>query len=426
MVPPACAVVFRRTPTLRRFVISLWFATFFPGIAGATVHLVCTPGNIEFGKVAVGQEKTVPAILANTGSTEIKVSSLQVGNNAFAVSGLSFPLIVKANQRISFDVAFSPTTGRFEPGDLLFRISSSASLTISVSGQGVNNWSLSASPSSLAFGSVPLGSSSKLGVTLTNQGTSTITISEESRLAGEFTLSGPALPIILAEGEGATFQVTFTPKWRVAAAGDFWVSNVNDPVFAVPLSGSGGGTNATQLTVAPTHLNFGSVTVGNTGTQAGTITAKGGSVTISAASLASSLFSLNGIALPLTLSAGQSASFNVVFTPQAGGTATSTLSFVSSAGDSPTAESLSGSGVESAFTVNLSWDRSTSQVSGYNVYRSSSLSGNYSRLNAALDASTAFTDSTVASGLTYYYDVTSVNSSGAESSPCTPVKVTVN
>jgi fibronectin type 3 domain-containing protein len=47
-------------------------------------------------------------------------------------------------------------------------------------------------------------------------------------------------------------------------------------------------------------------------------------------------------------------------------------------------------------------------------------------MNATLDAATDFTDDTVASGATYYYDVTSVTSSGVESSPCTPLKVTVN
>jgi hypothetical protein len=168
------------------------------------------------------------------------------------------------------------------------------------------------------------------------------------------------------------------------------------------------------------------VTVGNTDTKAGTITATGGSVTVSSASLGSSLFSISGISLPVTLSNGQSASFDVLFTPQSGGSVSSTLKFGSTATNSPTAEALGGSGVEPAYSVNLSWNPSTSDVAGYNVYRSSSLTGAYSKLNPALDAATDFTDNTVASGTTYYYDVTSVSSSGVESSPCTPVKVTVN
>jgi uncharacterized protein (UPF0303 family) len=426
MASPACGVNARPIPALRTVVLALWFAAFLPGIAGATAHLTCTPANLSFGKVVVGQQKTLPATLSNTGSTAIKLSSLQIENQEFAASGLTFPLTLKAGQTAAFKVVFTPTSSRPETGELLVRSASSVSLTISAWGAGVNSWSLAASPSSLAFGNVALGSHSTLAVTLTNQGSSTITISQEIHPSKEFALSGPALPVSLEAGQAATFQVTFTPEWRGELASNFSVSNLDDPVLTVPLSGTGGGTSAAQLTVSPATLSFGSVTVGNTSTKSATITAAGASVTVSAASLGSSLFSLSGITLPLTLSAGKSASFDVLFTPQASGTVTSTLKFASTAADSPTAEALGGSGVEPTYTVDLSWDASTSQVTGYNVYRSSSLSGTYSKMNPTLDAATSFTDNTVASGSTYYYDVTSVNSSGVESSPCTPVKVTVN
>jgi fibronectin type 3 domain-containing protein len=43
-----------------------------------------------------------------------------------------------------------------------------------------------------------------------------------------------------------------------------------------------------------------------------------------------------------------------------------------------------------------------------------------------LNANTAYTDSTVVTGLTYYYEATSVNASGQESSLSTPaVQATV-
>jgi uncharacterized protein (UPF0303 family) len=426
MAPPACGVDSRPIPALRAVVLALWFAAFLPAVAGAATHLTCTPGNLSFGKVVVGQQKTLSATLSNKSSAAIKVSSLQVENQEFAVSGLSFPLLLKAGQIAEFKVVFTPASSRPETGELLVKSASGVLLTISAWGSGVNNWSLAATPSSLAFGNVALGTHSTLAVTLTNRGSSTTTISQEIHPSREFALSGPALPISLEAGQSATFQVTFTPKWRGELASNFSVSNVGDPVLTVPISGAGGGTSAAQLTISPATLSFGSVTVGNTDTKAGTITAAGGSVTVSAASLGSSLFSISGIALPITLNAGQSASFDVIFTPQTGGTFTSTLKFASTAADSPTAEALGGSAVEPAYTVNLSWDASTSQVAGYNVYRSPSLSGTYSRINPTLNAATSFTDNTVASGATYYYDVASVNSSGVESSPCTPLKVTVN
>ena len=80
---------------------------------------------------------------------------------------------------------------------------------------------------------------------------------------------------------------------------------------------------------------------------------------------------------------------------------------------------LTGTGTETAHTINLFWN-SAPDVVGYNVYRSTASNGIYSKINSTVDASTAYTDSTVASGQTYYYAATSVNSSGQESPLSTP------
>jgi len=63
---------------------------------------------------------------------------------------------------------------------------------------------------------------------------------------------------------------------------------------------------------------------------------------------------------------------------------------------------------------------STPDVAGYNVYRGTSASGSYTKLNSALDANTAYTDSSVAAGNTYYYAATSVNEEGLESALSSP------
>ena len=76
-------------------------------------------------------------------------------------------------------------------------------------------------------------------------------------------------------------------------------------------------------------------------------------------------------------------------------------------------------------SVNLFWNPSTSQVNGYNVYRSSTSGGPYAKLNSAPDPSTSYTDSPVASAHTYYYVTTAVSSSGMESSYSNQVQVSV-
>ena len=52
---------------------------------------------------------------------------------------------------------------------------------------------------------------------------------------------------------------------------------------------------------------------------------------------------------------------------------------------------------------------------GYNVYRGTQPGGPYTKLNSALQLTTNYTDSQVASGSTYYYVATSVDSNDAES-----------
>jgi hypothetical protein len=178
MAPPAYGVHARLITTLRTLALALrsaklhsaalMLAALLPVAAGATVHVACTPGHLSFGKVLVGEKKTLSATLSNTGSSAIKLLSLQLDNSKFAVSGLSFPLVLSAGKTTKFSVVFAPKSADPENGQLLIKGLSGISLTIPAYGSGVKKWSLSASPSSLAFGNVAVGSHSELTVTLTN------------------------------------------------------------------------------------------------------------------------------------------------------------------------------------------------------------------------------------------------------------------
>jgi hypothetical protein len=66
-------------------------------------------------------------------------------------------------------------------------------------------------------------------------------------------------------------------------------------------------------------------------------------------------------------------------------------------------------------TVALKWRPSSSQVAGYNVYRSLTPAGNYVQINSSLVQGVTYTDNTVESGLTYYYVTRAVDARGHES-----------
>jgi hypothetical protein len=73
-------------------------------------------------------------------------------------------------------------------------------------------------------------------------------------------------------------------------------------------------------------------------------------------------------------------------------------------------------GISVAHSVSLNWTASTSSnVTGYNVYRGTQSSGPYTKLTSSLVAGTAFTDLAVQAGQTYYYVATAVDNSSNES-----------
>src|ERR1019366_1256507 len=71
----------------------------------------------------------------------------------------------------------------------------------------------------------------------------------------------------------------------------------------------------------------------------------GSSLTISAAPASGSGFSLSGLTLPVTLTAGQSTSFTVLFSPTTSGSASGSVSITSNGSNPNLSIPLSGTGV---------------------------------------------------------------------------------
>jgi fibronectin type 3 domain-containing protein len=146
------------------------------------------------------------------------------------------------------------------------------------------------------------------------------------------------------------------------------------------------------------------------------------SIAITQSNVAGNEFSISGLSLPLTLAAGQNSTFSIAFTPSSAGTVTGSVSLVSNATNSPTTGTLTGTGIH---IVDLSWQASTSAVAGYNVYRGAVSGGPYIKVNSSLISGTAYMDTTVLAGQTYYYVATAVDSNNDESAYSTPTSAVV-
>jgi hypothetical protein len=397
------------------------------GVGVTQGQIAPNPASLSFGNVVVGSSKTLTETLTNSGGSSLTISAASASGTGFTLSGLALPLTLTAGQSTTFSVQFAPTAAGAVSGNVTITSNgANPTLNIPVSGTGVTPGTLSANPTSLSFGSVQVGNTASLSETLTNTGGTAVTISQANVTGAGFSITGLTLPTTLNAAQSVTFTVKFAPTSAGAVSGNLAiVSDASNSTLNIGLSGTG--TAQGQLSVSPGTLNFGNVVVNASASLNGSLTASGASVTVTSGSSDSSEFVLSGITLPKTIAAGQSASFTVTFTPNASGAASASLTFLSNASNSPTVETLTGTGqAPQPHSVDLSWTASQSPgVVGYNIYRGSVAGGPYSKVNSTLNADTTYTDSTVTAGQTYFYVAKGVDGNDMESGPSNEVQATI-
>jgi hypothetical protein len=203
---------------------------------------------------------------------------------------------------------------------------------------------MAVTPSAVSFGGVRVGQSGWKGATVTNQGTSALTISQAALTGSSFFfLSAPSLPLVLAPGKSTTFGIKFAPQSAQPANGSLTISSASGAQIIVPVTGWGA---QSLIAVNPMSMNFGSVSVGANSAQTLMITNLGNAtLTITSEAISGAGFSLPGPLQPIGISDNQTVPLTVQFAPQAGGNATGILTLVSDAPTSPLTISLSGNGV---------------------------------------------------------------------------------
>jgi hypothetical protein len=198
-------------------------------------------------------------------------------------------------------------------------------------------------------------------------------------------------------------------------------------IASAPKTATTPGSAGLTLTANTTSLSFSSVNIGSKSTLPVILTNGGNSnVTISNVIISGAGYTASGVSSGQILTSGQAATLNVTFAPAGSGLVPGSVTVASDATNSPATISLSGSGSQLvAPTVALNWIASTSAVAGYNVYRSQTSGGPYTKLDSSIVTADSYTDSSVQAGQTYYYVVTSVTSAGVESADSTQTSATV-
>jgi hypothetical protein len=92
----------------------------------------------------------------------------------------------------------------------------------------------------LNFGTITIGKSDALSVTLTNAGNSSVTVSKVTVAGTSYSAAGVSAGLILAPGQSATLDGTFTPGTAGSLAGSVTIaSNASNSPMTISLAGAG-------------------------------------------------------------------------------------------------------------------------------------------------------------------------------------------
>jgi hypothetical protein len=303
---------------------SLEFISLLGSSAGAPLTL--SPVALDFGTVNVGTSDVLGVTVSNTSGAPVMWTGTSA-NGDYAVTGGSCPAsggLLAGGSSCTVQVRFTPTTTGTRTGTLSVTTNATQlPLTASLTGIGVQG-QLQVTPGALAFGSVAVGASSGLTLTLLNTGSAALTGIGNGLAganAGDFAVTVPCPVTSLAPNQGCTETVTFTPQAT--------------------------GSRVATLTVASSDPN-GPAVIALSGTDVSGQTAGSFALTVN-----------GGSAATVTVASGSPAVFPLVLTPLNGFTGPVALTCAAvqagqyaSCSVSPATLTLAGAAVNSTATIN--------------------------------------------------------------------------
>ncbi len=339
---------------------ALEFVTLFgtvvtPATPVPVASVSLTPQTVDFGRVLVGKVAVQFATFTNTGQVPVTLGDYTVtGDTSFGLASSSTASnscpasgsVIAPGASCTIAILFTPTSAGTLRGTLSVASSATAQpLTAALSGVGTQP-QLSVSPTSLNFGTVAVGSTSTLSLTLINSSSSPVDGLAFSTTAGYSVASTCGITTLNANSSCAV-SVTFAPTASGVTTGTLTI-NSTDPAapLTVVLSGAGavaGAATQSQLSAAPSALSFGNVAIGSRATLALTLSnptsvpANGLLFTAPAGYAVSS--GCGG-----ALNAYSTCPVVVSFAPTAPGMDTGTLTVQNSASTTPLTVALTGTG----------------------------------------------------------------------------------
>src|ERR1700723_4365885 len=322
-----------------------------PNAAAATgPSIEISPSTVSFGDLTVGQSATKTVTVTNNGTEVLTVSGISVTGTGFSASGPKLPMSLSAGQSASISAVFKPTGANADTGKITIASNADGSPSlVALSGTGTTTTAaeLTATPSSVAFGSVAVGSEETQTIKLANTGSAAVAIAKVASSGTGVSVSGMTAPMTLNGGQSTTLTVTYKPTSAATLAGSVSItSNASDPSMVIGITAT---ATSSTLAATPSSFSFGSVVVGSDTTQTIRLQNIGTSqVTISSLTPSVANVTISGITLPAKLAPGTSATLTAAYKPTAAGSVAGKITVTSTAVGSPTIVDLSATAAAAA------------------------------------------------------------------------------
>ncbi|MBI3951626.1 MAG: choice-of-anchor D domain-containing protein, partial [Acidobacteria bacterium] len=232
------------------------------GVPPPAPDIDVTPTSLDFGNVTLGQSSNLTLTVRNLGNATLTVNSITSSNSQFFVASPALPFTVTAGASVTVTVSFKPFATDAQTGTLSINSNDPDESTVNVSltGRGVQPPApdIDVTPTSLDFGSVTVGQSKDLALTVRNLGNATLTINAITSSNSQFSVIAPSTPFTVTAGGSIAFTVRFTPTTAGAQTSTLSIAS-NDPdesTVNVAMTGTGAGGGALTVSQTPGAAAF--------------------------------------------------------------------------------------------------------------------------------------------------------------------------
>jgi hypothetical protein len=336
-------------------------ATVATDVGDAMVTVKCTgiapmitvmPNPVDFGNVPVfAMSQPMAVTISNTGTDDLIINSIFIAGNDeqdFISNDEPVPpFTIKPGKNTVFHIVFNPARNGIEMAEIDIACNDPAmnDPVIPLTGTGIQA-GVMVSPTKLDFGGVMLMTMKSLPLTVTNTGSTDISITKIA-LGGTgaslFSVDKTA-PLTIPQGGMTTLNVTFDPIVMGMASGVLTLTATNLAPISVQLVGVG---NSPSIGITPMALSFGSVQVGMVSSPQTVTLKNAGTVPLEITSITSgnSAFVVDNSKTAKVITMGGTTTFDVTFHPVAAMASMGQIGITLKGGTKPVAEvAVSGTG----------------------------------------------------------------------------------